>query len=695
MFQINEVVEFDGELFRILAAYPEEVVWLPVLKDGVFPAIVTVDTLSVAIESGLLARKADPFEYLAYEIAKEGTTNKKKIEQNFQLIKPIIYDDQCFLPKVRSARIAKVIEEYSTTKQTVYRLLRRYWQRGQTVNALLPDYKNSGGKGKSRNAKDKKLGRPRINKPGIGAVIDANIARLFRIAIEKHMLTDKGNSLQYAHRQFTAIYETYYPQIPEEEKPSFWQLEHFYKREYHQVETIKKRSSKIEYQKDIRPLFGTVNTSVLGPGSRFEIDATIADIYLVSNSERQNIVGRPVVYMVIDVFSRMVAGVYVGMENPSYATAMLALINALTNKVNFCKAYGLEISFEDWPVAGLPDAILADRGELIGHQIESLERTFSVRIENTPPYRGDAKGVVERYFRTVQAVFKPHAPGVVTETIIRKRGGKDYRLDAKLTIDAFTGIILNAVLFHNRHHTLEDYDRDIDMPTDLPMTPLSLWNWGLQNRTGKLRSASVDAITVALLPRIKATLSELGISVFGVFYTCREIVEKGWLHRSKEISRPQNLKAAYDPRSADHIYLFPNSNSSEYWLCTLTQKSREFSGCSFWDVWQIKSEQKKALARNDLVSKARHRELDQKIEQIIKRAENEMPDTRSIPNAQRIKGIDKNRIQAKQDERKKKVIDPVKNHPDQLADVISIKKGDREDDYVFPSHIDELFDGDE
>lgn len=279
----------------------------------------------------------------------------------------------------------------------------------------------------------------------------------------KTFINRKEKYFAFAYRRFKALYQNYYPETSEEEMPSFWQFEHFYKREYKQAEVIQKRSSSIEYQKDIRPLHSSANTQVLGPGSRFEIDATIADIYVVSNSERRNIIGRPVVYMLVDVFSRIVAGMYVGIENPSYVTAMQALTNALNDKVEYCKSFGIEITFEDWPVVGLPDAILADRGELLGHQIESLERNFSVRIENTPPYRGDAKGIVERYFKTLQLKFKPYAPGVVTETRIKKRGGKDYRLDAKLTINEFTGIILASVLYHNRYHTLQHYDRDIDM----------------------------------------------------------------------------------------------------------------------------------------------------------------------------------------------------------------------------------------
>lgn len=79
-----------------------------------------------------------------------------------------------------------------------------------------------------------------------------------------------------------------------------------------------------------------------------------------------------------------------------------------------------------------------------------------------------------------------------------------------------------------------------------------------------LRTASEEAIRISLMPRTKATVSELGVSVFGVHYTSREIVERGWLHRGKGVRRPVGLQAAYDPSSADTIYLFPSQNSGEY-----------------------------------------------------------------------------------------------------------------------------------
>ena len=692
MFRINEVLRFEGINYRVLALLADEIVWIKLDESSALPSMALTEELENAILDEALTREKDPYAELAMVMPEPGSTAYQKREANYQLIQPLVEAAGFFDPKARSTIINKIIEEKGTTKKRLYLLARRYWQRGQTANALLPDYKNSGAKGKKRSAQGKKLGRPREHTPGIGAIVDSVVEKLFRIAIERYVLNDKKNSFPSAHRKFKNLFENSFPDTPESEIPSKWQLMHFFKREYGQVEKIQKQSSKIEYSKDVRPLSATANTQVLGPGSRFEIDATIADIYLVSDSDRRNIVGRPTIYMVIDVFSRMIAGFYVGFENASYVAAMQALAMSMTDKVELCKKYGFDISPEDWPVVGLSDAILADRGELLGHQIESLERNFSVRIENTPPYRGDAKGIVERSFRTLQADFKPYAPGVVQGTMIKKRGGKDYRLDGKLNVTEFTEIILSSILYHNQFHTLEKYDRDIDMPSDLPMTPLSLWNWGVQHRTGRLRAAPEDALRISLLPREKVTFSELGVCMFGVYYTSQEILQEGWLHRSDNVVRPTKMDAAYDPRTADYIYIFPKKNCAEYWVCNLTQRSRQFSGCSFWDVWQVSAEQKKAIANSKLESDKKKRELKAMIEEKIKTALSESVDDDGLTKSERLRAIGDNRRKHKESERQDNAYSPNRKNK-QRAKIIPITE--QSEDYSFPDHVDELFDEDD
>lgn len=651
MLRINDVYQYQDLSIRILKILSEHIVWIDINDVKALPEIISKTELFHAIESFEVFRIEDPFQDIAFIQPEKYSTSQRKRDENYNLIKNIVDHEQFYIPSARSSLINEIINSKKSTKQTIYRLLRQYWQRGQTPNALIPNYQNSGAKGIKKVA-SQKLGRKRLYKEGTGAIITQEIERLFHLTISKYLLSNKKHTLKYANREFLKLYRTLHPDIPENEYPTLRQFQYFYHREYNQVTRLQKRSNDIEYSKDLRQLHSTVNTQVLGPGSRYEIDATIADIYLVSNLDRRRIIGRPTIYFVIDVFSRMVTGLYIGLENASYKTSIQALYCAFTDKVALCKKYGIDITYENWPCIGLPDAVLADRAELFGHQIENLEKSFSIRLENAPPYRGDLKPIVESRFKLIQAEFKPFAKGVVQDVITKKRGGKDYRLDATLNLDEFTKIILLSVLKYNQFHQINNYDRDIDLPHDLPAVPMALWNWGIQHRTGKLRTASDQAVYVALLPREKATLSNRGLKIFGVTYTCPELYEKGWLHRQNTINRPKFLYAAYDPSNAEKIYVFYEQSSLKYWEATISDYSREFKGYSFWEVWQINSVQKKTIEKQNIKNSLAQSELEQKIMDIIQQASSETPLSTQSQKS-RISEIRSNRTHEKELERSK------------------------------------------
>ena len=652
MFRINSVYKFQGKDYRILKIIPSHIIWIDLNHPNANPSIIKKEELITAIEVGEAEITDDPFADISLINVTEDSVQQKKRDMGMNIIDLLISNEHFYDPSIRFSLVKIITEQHKTTHQTIYRLARRYWQRGQTPNALIPSYNNSGAKGVKRIAKNKKLGRPRKYSEGVGALVDQNVERLFRININKYMLTKDKYSLSYAYRKFSTMYHSLFPDTADSEIPTIWQFKYFYEREFPKVTQLTARTNPIIYAKDIRELHSTVNTQVLGPGSRYEIDATIADIYLVSDSDRACIVGRPTIYLVADVFSRMVVGFYIGFENASYVTAMQALQVAMTDKVELCKQYGYEITYDDWPCIGLPDAILADRGELLGHQIEALEYNFSIRIENTAPYRGDLKPIVERYFRTIQTKFKPFASGVVQQVKEKKRGGSDYRLDATLTITEFKQIIIGSILAHNTSHQLTTYDRDIDMPSDLPLVPIHLWNWGIQHRVGQLKQVSEKALRVALLPKIKATLSDLGLKMFGVFYNCPEIYKQGWMHRKKSISRPESFQVAYDPSNAEIIYVFYQEHSLDYWEATISPRSREFMGCSFWEVWQVQHEQKKTKAAQNLKTNRSQANFEEHIESIIARADAKKPSS-TLSKKERLTDLRKNKQAEKDSERLK------------------------------------------
>lgn len=693
MWQTNEVVKFDGKLYRILLVLPGEVVWICLESETAQPEYVHELTLNSFIDDSRLFRHDDPFEANYLDEPAFGSVAYKKRELGLSAITPIIVDTKCFDPKVRAQRVEVVRQSGIASIATIYKLLRRYWQRGQNPNSLLPDYKKSGAPGKSRAASgQKKIGRVRQYGDGEGMKVTPDIERLFRIAIEKHLLNKNAEKTTVAYRRFADLFEQYFPNISVSDRPTIRQFRYFYNREYKQSERLIARTDPGIYKKDIRPLSSTATAHALGPGSRYEIDATIADIYLVDDQDRSKIIGRPTVYIVIDVFSRMIAGFYLGFDNPSYVVAMQAIVNACIDKTKACSELGIEINFEEWPCVGLPDVILADRGEMMSHQVDALIAGFNVRIESAPPRRGDAKGIVESCFRTLQAEFKPYAPGAVEGNRIKKHGERDYRLDAVMSITDFAQIILRTILFRNNYHVLDKYDRDEDLPADIPSIPIELWKWGMQHRMGSLRQIEAKPLQIALLPRAKVTISPFGVRLFEMFYSSSELLKEGWLHRSTEIYRPDSLEAAYEPGCADRIYLFPQSGSRVYWECLLTDKSRQFRGLSFWQVWEIQAAEKHHKANAKFVADVKRRELDAFIQEKISTATKQSPVT-SASNRERIQQIRPNKKAARDAERLQRVRPVIVEKEKPLADVVALKPV--EEDYSLPTFVPGLFEDNE
>ena len=181
------------------------------------------------------------------------------------------------------------------------------------------------------------------------------------------------------------------------------------------------------------------------------------------------------------------------------------------------------------------------------------------------------------------------------------------------------------------------------MPTELPNTPLQLWRWGIQNRTGRLHQIDGDALRIALLPRAQVSVSEHGISLFGLHYTSQEILRMGWTYRGKTVKRPGKMMAAYDPLVADHIYLFYETGSNKYWTCSLTDRSREFRGGSFWDVWYIQEEKKKTAAEAKVVAKQSRRQHEEFVLKKLAEAQASSPADSGTPKSEKVRAIRENR----------------------------------------------------
>ena len=130
-------------------------------------------------------------------------------------------------------------------------------------------------------------------------------------------------------------------------------------------------------------------------------------------------------------------------------------------------------------------------------------------------------------------------------------------------------------------------------------------------------------------------------------------------------------------------------------MCSLTDRSREFRGSSFWDVWQVKDAQKRTVAESKLQAEKQKRLHEEFVAKTIRDAERKAPDTRQVSNARRIHDIQSNKAQEKEVERSVPFYEPKMTRKDAPAKVISLSAGSKEEDYNYPDLIDEFFDGED
>ena len=615
-------------------------------------------------------------------------------DKNWIRIAPLLANQPAILhPGLRGKIIAAQMRvQGDESHVSLYRLLRRYWQRGMTPNALLPDYAKCGGRGKDKAVSDKPRGR-RPNHPELATVnVDPEMRKLFRTAITR----------TYACQPVFDLAESYHLMIRKHftdsvvnpangrqelvvqlQAPSLRQFRYWYEKDNDIFATKRRRHTSRMYDKDLRGLLGTSSDGVSGPGDRYQIDATVADIYLVSRYHRERIVGRPVVYVVIDVFSHMITGVYAGFEGPSWVGAMEALSIAVLDKVDYCGRFGIDIQPEDWPSVGMPIKLLGDRGEMAGRMVETLINNFGVHVENTAPYRADWKGLVEQQFRLLPARFKAYTPGYIQEDY-QQRGGNDYRLDATLDIDQFTRILIFCVLAYNYSHVLKDYPLAPGMIKDgLRPIPTEMWDWGIVHGGGRLRKYPIETVRLSLLPSCDATVTDHGIRLFGCLYSCPLAMEEYWFDKARQHG-VWKVKVSYDPRCMDDIWLHGLPGQPRFTTCTLTDRSKAHQGKSLWEIDQLRQEARK------LTASARPREtqgrvtLIDQVQSVVREAEDMAPDSPDLPHSRRTSEIRTNRQEERQDLQRRDAQRAKHNQQPDKAQVVSFPVTRPVNDYSMP-----------
>ncbi|MCX2827252.1 hypothetical protein ORL93_16070 [Bacillus sp. DHT2] len=383
----NMILEEDKIYYRVLwVDYKQEVMYIFALNDSKALPIKrnVLDIISDIQNNMVRISLSDPY-YKLYMEEELNVLQRERIEKNWDLIQQLLSEENipAIFDRQARGRILKPYIEQGYTKPTLYKLLRMYWKNGQNKGAIVDNYKNCGGKGKEKILGLIKVGRPKKDKDihGEGINITQQVKKLIVNAFQKYYMNQKENSLRYTYERFLA--ENFMVKIKfgggtvlnfkeNANPPSYAQFAYWAKKLTSSHKVSIKRLGEKEHNLTQRAILGKSNDYVYGPGSLYQIDSTIADVYVVSSNNYNAIIGRPTLYLVVDVFSRMIVGFHVDTRSASLEMARLALYCAVSDKVEYCGNLGISIEPGEWIASNLPAALLADRGELMGKEAQKL-----------------------------------------------------------------------------------------------------------------------------------------------------------------------------------------------------------------------------------------------------------------------------------------------------------------------------------
>jgi putative transposase len=165
----------------------------------------------------------------------------------------------------------------------------------------------------------------------------------------------------------------------------------------------------------------------------WQADHTPLDIELVQSDVDSETTAKPWLSVILDDYSRAVAGYFRSFQSPSSLNTALALWQAIWRK-------------EDarWKVRGISEVLYTDNGsDFTSRHLEQVSADLKIRLVFSTPGVPRGRGCVERFFSTIDQMYLCTLPG------FKSSGGKK-----RLTLAEFDVLLREFILdtYHERLH---------------------------------------------------------------------------------------------------------------------------------------------------------------------------------------------------------------------------------------------------
>jgi putative transposase len=178
----------------------------------------------------------------------------------------------------------------------------------------------------------------------------------------------------------------------------------------------------------------------------YQIDHTLVDV-LVQDLRSEHLqtpskMIRPWLTLCIDSRSRLVMAAVFAYDRPDRHTVATAIREAVL--VSESKPYG-----------GIPHEIWVDNGkELLSHHVEQLTQELHIMLQPCAPHRPQQKGIVERFFGTLNTRLWSTLPGYVASNVVER----DPNAKAKLTLAELEELFWDFIDgYHRETHSQTEY----------------------------------------------------------------------------------------------------------------------------------------------------------------------------------------------------------------------------------------------
>jgi len=330
------------------------------------------------------------------------------------------------------------------------------------------------------------------------------------------------------------------------------------------------------------------------PLSVVQIDHTQLNIMIV-DSEKRTTIGRPWITLAIDVYSRMITGLYLSLDAPSANSVGLCLANSILEKENYLQSVNVD---GKWPVWGLMHILHCDNAkEFRGKMLQEFCKEWGVTLQ----WRAVGKPEWGAHIERMNGTLKSFLDNLDGTTFRGPQDRREYDSEAKaiFTLDELETILVTHIVnvYHQKVHK------------SLRMPPITAWHNGILGDKGcglPDPVADEEKLRLELLPMTERTIQRNGISWDNITYFDNCL--RPWI-KSKDRGKAQKFYVRRDPRNISCVYFF-DPKLKEYIKVPYRNKVRPV--LSLWDLRAAKKrleETNRVTNNEDIIFRA-HEEIE-------------------------------------------------------------------------------------